>query len=130
MPDHRLPRIAIATGDPAGIGPEISLKAALDPRLNAVCRPVLVADPSVLAAHARACGIAAEFRMLDSLADESPGSTSTGALDVIASDGVGGRGLKFGAVDAAHGRAALAAAERAIAAALAGQVHAVVAAPQ
>jgi len=25
-----LPRIAIATGDPAGIGPEIALKAALD----------------------------------------------------------------------------------------------------
>ena len=25
-----IPRIAIATGDPAGIGPEISLKAALD----------------------------------------------------------------------------------------------------
>ena len=24
-------KIAIATGDPAGIGPEISLKAALDP---------------------------------------------------------------------------------------------------
>ena len=29
-----LPRIAIATGDPAGIGPEIALKAALDPRAN------------------------------------------------------------------------------------------------
>jgi len=27
-----LPRIAIATGDPAGIGPEIALKAALAPR--------------------------------------------------------------------------------------------------
>jgi 4-hydroxy-L-threonine phosphate dehydrogenase PdxA len=32
-----LPRIAIATGDPAGIGPEIALKAALDPRVTGVC---------------------------------------------------------------------------------------------
>ena len=29
-----LPRIAIATGDPAGIGPEIALKAALDARVH------------------------------------------------------------------------------------------------
>jgi len=35
-----LPRIAIATGDPAGIGPEIALKAALDSRVRAACRPL------------------------------------------------------------------------------------------
>src|SRR5476649_1638307 len=39
MPD--LPRIAITVGDPSGIGPEISLKAARDPRVVGVCRPVL-----------------------------------------------------------------------------------------
>jgi 4-hydroxy-L-threonine phosphate dehydrogenase PdxA len=33
--------IAITVGDPSGIGPEISLKAARDPRVVAVCRPVL-----------------------------------------------------------------------------------------
>ena len=31
------PKIAIATGDPAGIGPEISLKAARDPRIVELC---------------------------------------------------------------------------------------------
>ena len=31
------PRIAIATGDPGGIGPEISIKAALDPAVCAAC---------------------------------------------------------------------------------------------
>lgn len=35
-----LPRIAITTGDPAGIGPEIAEKAAADPRVTAVCEPV------------------------------------------------------------------------------------------
>jgi len=38
-----LPRIAIATGDPAGIGPEIALKAALASQVKKICRPLLVA---------------------------------------------------------------------------------------
>lgn len=35
------PVIGITVGDPAGIGPEIALKAAADPRVLAVCAPVL-----------------------------------------------------------------------------------------
>jgi 4-hydroxythreonine-4-phosphate dehydrogenase len=34
-------KIAITAGDPAGIGPEIARKAAADPRVTAVCEPVL-----------------------------------------------------------------------------------------
>ena len=52
-----LPRIAIATGDPAGIGPEIALKAALDPRVRDLCRPLLVGDPAAIELHAQAAGI-------------------------------------------------------------------------
>ena len=37
----RLPRIGITVGDPAGIGPEIAVKAAADPRVREVCEPVL-----------------------------------------------------------------------------------------
>ncbi len=36
-----LPTIAITAGDPAGIGPEIAAKAAADPRVRAVCEPVI-----------------------------------------------------------------------------------------
>jgi 4-hydroxythreonine-4-phosphate dehydrogenase len=35
------PRIALTVGDPSGIGPEIARKAARDPRVIAVCEPVL-----------------------------------------------------------------------------------------
>jgi len=35
------PRIGITVGDPAGIGPEISIKAAADPKVLDVCDPVL-----------------------------------------------------------------------------------------
>jgi len=37
----RLPRIGITVGDPAGIGPEISVRAAADPRVREVCEPIL-----------------------------------------------------------------------------------------
>ena len=104
-----LPKIAIALGDPGGIGPEIALKAALDPRVRAICRPVLFGDLHVLAAHAGARAQEAVLVALDAIA---PGE------------------LKIGAAAAAHGRAALAYARGAIDAALAGEVHAVVAAPQ
>jgi 4-hydroxythreonine-4-phosphate dehydrogenase len=41
----RQPRIAITAGDPAGIGPEIAAKAAADPRVLAVCEPVIYGPP-------------------------------------------------------------------------------------
>jgi len=48
------PRIGITVGDPAGIGPEISVKAAADPRVLEVCEPVLYGphDAQALAAFA------------------------------------------------------------------------------
>src|SRR5947207_184836 len=39
------PRVAITTGDPAGIGPEIAERAAADPRVLDVCEPRLYGPP-------------------------------------------------------------------------------------
>ena len=36
-----LPRIGLTVGDPAGIGPEVALKAAADRSVLEVCEPVL-----------------------------------------------------------------------------------------
>jgi len=38
-----LPRVAVTTGDPAGIGPEIAAKAVADPRVGGVCEPMIFA---------------------------------------------------------------------------------------
>jgi 4-hydroxythreonine-4-phosphate dehydrogenase len=97
------PKIAIATGDPAGIGPEISLKAARDPRVVGLCEPVLFGDRKVLAMH--------------------------GAVDGIAIAEVKQARPRIGTIAPEHGRAALAAAEAAIRGALAGDYQAVVGAP-
>jgi len=40
-----LPRVAITVGDPAGIGPEIAAMAAADPRVRAVCEPIVFGPP-------------------------------------------------------------------------------------
>ena len=40
------PRIAITSGDPSGIGPEIAAKAAADARVVAACDPILFAPPA------------------------------------------------------------------------------------
>jgi 4-hydroxythreonine-4-phosphate dehydrogenase len=47
MPEPRLPVIALTVGEPAGIGPEISLRAAWS--LRHEVRPVLIGDAAYLA---------------------------------------------------------------------------------
>jgi 4-hydroxythreonine-4-phosphate dehydrogenase len=122
-----LPKIAISIGDPAGIGPEIALKAALDTRVTAQCRPLLVGDPAAVDLHARAAGLTPNIRMIGKIADADWTDGAVNLLD--ARDGANAP-VKFGTVDPAYGRASLASARRAIRAALDGEVDAVVAAPQ
>ena len=52
------PLVAVATGDPAGIGPEVSLRAATRKEVREACRTLLVGDRWVLEYHARRLGIA------------------------------------------------------------------------
>jgi 4-hydroxy-L-threonine phosphate dehydrogenase PdxA len=105
------PTVAIATGDPGGIGPEISLKAARDERVRALCEPVVIGDRGALEAHARACGLSLEGIRILGREQLRPGE------------------LQIGAIRPAHGRAALDSARAAIEGALAGEFEAVVAAP-
>src|SRR5262245_16332562 len=51
------PRIGITIGDPAGIGPEVSLKAATAAEVLAVCTPILIGDASYLTHWAQVFGI-------------------------------------------------------------------------
>lgn len=122
-----LPRIAIAIGDPAGIGPEVALKAALDQDVNRLCRPLLVGDPAVVLQHARAAGLSPNLRVIADTANADWTGTALNLLEVR--DGACSP-VKFGTIDPSYGRASLAAARCAIRQALAGNVEAVVAAPQ
>jgi 4-hydroxythreonine-4-phosphate dehydrogenase len=120
-------KIAIATGDPAGIGPEISLKAALDPAVRAACDPILVSDPSVIDRHAKACGIAVDLRVVERVSDAEFSSGKLNVLDCQQSEAAK---LAFGKTDPVAGKASIAFVRTAIKLAMAKDVDAVVAAPQ
>src|SRR6266496_6616242 len=47
------PRIGITMGDPAGIGPEVVLKAVAEDEVQSVCVPVIIGDAQLLAHNAR-----------------------------------------------------------------------------
>ena len=120
-------RIAIAIGDPAGIGPEISLKVARDPSVRRACSLILVGDARILQCHAAACRIPVDLRVIARVQDVDWSAERVNVLD-CAQPGLAG--FEFGAVTAACGQAALAFAAAAIKAALADEVDGVVAAPQ
>jgi 4-hydroxythreonine-4-phosphate dehydrogenase len=133
MTEHRVPVskskniIAVATGDPCGIGPEVSIKAAFDRAVRAACNPVLVSDPDLLERHAKAGRIKIDLRVIEQVDDAD---WSAGHLNVLACPQPEAAKLGFGIISAASGRASLAFASAAIMAALADEVDAVVAAPQ
>jgi 4-hydroxythreonine-4-phosphate dehydrogenase len=120
-------KIAIASGDPAGIGPEISLKSALDPAVRAACDPILFGNPDLLMRHAKMCGIAVELHIVDHIDDADWSDTRVNVLNCRMPDATP---IPLGAVSAAAGRASIAFCARAIEAARAGAVDAVAAAPQ
>jgi len=122
-----LPRIALATGDPAGIGPEITLKVALDPRVGKICRPLLFGDRSVLETHAAACGLKPRF---DGFSRAADARWADGAVALVERRQFRQGELQIGTIAAPNGEAALDSAKAAIDAALAGEVDAVIAAPQ
>ena len=139
LPDRR-PRIAIALGDPAGVGPEIALKALADPRARAQCRPLLVGDPDALAEQARRCGMVPRVRRVASAAEAyaavpagpsaAPGELAGLEVDLLVPDSLPAGPVEIGAVAALHGRSGIESARAAIAAALAGTVDAVIGLPQ
>jgi 4-hydroxythreonine-4-phosphate dehydrogenase len=53
--EMKKPVVAITIGDPAGIGPEVAIRAALDPRVRAACQPLLVGPKDLWEQSARAC---------------------------------------------------------------------------
>jgi len=52
-PRRPLPRIAITMGDPAGIGPEVVLKAVAEEEIQRTCIPIIIGDAQLLAHTAR-----------------------------------------------------------------------------
>jgi 4-hydroxythreonine-4-phosphate dehydrogenase len=123
------PRLAITMGDPAGVGPELCLRVLADPRVRELCVPVVFGDASILLRVAHRLGLDPPQQVIARAdwARSAAAAKSPSVLDVGALDDAGV--VEPGRVDAGTGRAAFAYIERAIEAALAGEVAAVVTGP-
>jgi 4-hydroxythreonine-4-phosphate dehydrogenase len=68
------PIVGITMGDPAGIGPEISVKSMASPAIQDLCRPLIIGDARVIRMALRAEKIELPLRVISSV-DEAHGSS-------------------------------------------------------
>jgi 4-hydroxythreonine-4-phosphate dehydrogenase len=61
------PLLAITLGDPAGVGPEVVVRAWGDARVHECCRPVALGHPEILRRAVELTGSSARVEVLDSL---------------------------------------------------------------
>jgi 4-hydroxythreonine-4-phosphate dehydrogenase len=76
------PIIAITTGDAAGVGPEIIVKALARPEAAAVCRPFVVGDARRLRRAAAICDAAVSIRPIDRVEDANFDEGTIDCLDL------------------------------------------------
>ena len=119
------PVLALTIGDPAGIGPEICVRALTEPAVLKRCVPVLFGDAGVLARLQT--GVKAKYPTV-SLQEWAQLPRATGPL-VVDCAAIAAAKIKPGKISAACGRAGYIFIETAIQAALAGKVDGVVTAP-
>ena len=110
----KLPVIGITMGDPAGVGPEVVLKALKHLDVYSICKPLVIGDRARLEAVGRIVGVAVGD-------DDLPFE----CLDV----GLVPKDLPFGKVSAAAGEAAYRYIERAVQLALEKKIDAICTAP-
>jgi 4-hydroxythreonine-4-phosphate dehydrogenase len=122
----RVPLLALTMGDPAGIGPEIVVRALTDPTAAGFCRALVVGDARIMERHRALFAPGLSFRVVD-----RPGFdlTASGAVGLVDTGAVPEGGAPWGMPTADGGAAAVACIERASALALAGEVDAIVTAP-
>ena len=122
------PILAITLGDPAGVGPEIILKAVLDhPEIYEVCRPLVVGDERIL--QRAAAFVGSRALTCEPIQDPRLGRYAVGTLALLDLRNAAPEECPVGQVSAAAGRAAVEYVFRACDLALAGVVDGVVTAP-
>jgi len=120
------PIIAITMGDPAGVGPEVTVKALAREEVWVCCRPLVVGDARVVTKAIDLVGAALSFR---AIADVDDARFDPTAPDLIDLGNVDIDALELGQVSVAAGRASVDYIEKAVALAQARQVDAIATGP-
>ena len=119
------PRIAITMGDPAGVGPEVVMKALAHVDVYARCRPLVVGDLPRLVQAGRLVGSRLAVRTVSGPEEARFEAGTVDCIDL----GLVAAGAPFGRVSAACGEAAYRYIELAVELARAHRVEAICTAP-
>lgn len=120
------PIIAISTGDPAGIGPEVSVKALKNKEIYSKCRPLVVCDYQIIQQAIEFCRLDIVCRSVKSPRD---GIYEYGTIDVLDMANIDMKQFVFNIVSEMTGKASFEYVEKVIQLALDKQVHATVTGP-
>jgi 4-phospho-D-threonate 3-dehydrogenase / 4-phospho-D-erythronate 3-dehydrogenase len=99
------PIVAITLGDPAGIGPEIVVKALSNPKVHEVCRPLVVGARDVVSMGVEAAGLPAP--VIEVTADPESGRYRPGEITLRDAGPFDLNGFQTGRVRAGNGKAAI-----------------------
>jgi 4-hydroxythreonine-4-phosphate dehydrogenase len=120
------PVIGITMGDPAGIGPEIVVKALNNSAMYDMCRPLILGDAGVIAKTVEALGLGLKIRPTT---HPELGQYAHGVLDVYDLHNVDTDSLQVGQVQAMAGQAAYEYIEASVRLAMSGSIAAVATGP-
>lgn len=123
--DNR-PIVGLTMGDPAGIGPEVVVKAMAEPALYALCRPLAIGDAATFRKTSAALGLGLTVAVVS---EPSDGRYVHGTLDVVQAVTGDLSGIVPGTVQAAAGKAAAECVVKATELAMAGRIAAIATAP-
>ena len=121
-----LPIVSISMGDPAGIGPEITVMALSEPSVYQRCRPMVVGDAGVMA---KAVELLHAGLKINAIHEVKAARFEYGTIDVYDLANVDVDRLEYGVVSAMCGHAAFEAVRTNIELALRHEVDATVTAP-
>lgn len=97
------PIIAVPLGDPAGIGPEIVIKALRNQELYRICKPLVIGDLQTLKQIDGIIHSGLDFHVIPG---PEQGEYKVGTVDLISLDNITPGQIRFGMVQADAGRAA------------------------
>jgi 4-hydroxythreonine-4-phosphate dehydrogenase len=118
--------IAIPMGDPAGIGPEITMKSLSKKEIYDVCKPLVIGDAAVLE---KAIAIVGADLKINEVNSPSEGKYELGSVDVINLNNIDLNQLQYGEVSAQGGQGAFEYIKKAVELATAGEVKALATTP-
>jgi len=118
--------IAIPMGDPAGIGPEITMKSLTKKEIYDVCKPLVVGDAKVLA---KAIEIVKADLKINEVQSPAEGKYELGTVDVINLNNIDMDKLEYGQVSAQGGQGAFEYIKKSVELAMNGEVKALATTP-